>query len=151
MAGTSILQMIDSILKFDGTDFGEWSRSFNDILQISSPFLGKIVSGLKKTEPALRRSREQDPIEGSDYETGYIDEREPSNADDINTWDSANEHFFSVLRLTTTGAARSVLLQFEPKPGRPGDGKQASLASQSKYQNNSRQRRRTFMRRLGNI
>ena len=57
---------------------------------------------------------------------------------------------FSVLRLTTTGAARSVLLQFEPKPGRPGDGKQAWLALQSKYQNNSRQRRRTLLRRLDN-
>ena len=56
---------------------------------------------------------------------------------------------FSVLRLTTTGAARSVLLQFEPKPGRPGDGKQAWLALQSKYQNNSR-RRRTLLRRLDN-
>ena len=110
----------------------EWSRSFNDILQISCSFLSKIVSGLKKTEPILRRSREKDPVEGGDYETGYIDEREPSNVDDIDAWDSANEHLFSVLRLTTTGAARSVLLQLEPKPGRPGDGKQAWLALQSK-------------------
>ena len=43
--------------------------------------------------------------------------------DDIKSWDSANEHLFSVLGLTTTGAARSVLLQFVPKYGRPGDGK----------------------------
>ena len=70
---------------------------------------------------------QEDPTEGSDYETGYFDEREPSNVDDINAWDSATEHLFSVLRLTTTGAARSLLLQFEPKPGRPGDGKQAWL------------------------
>ena len=55
-----------------------------------------------------------------------------------------------MLRLTTKGAARSVLLQFEPQPGRPGDGKQAWLALQSKYQNNSRQRRRTLLRRLDN-
>ena len=150
MAGTSTLQMINSIPKFDGTDFVEWSRSFNDILQISWPFLSKIVSGLKKTEPILRRSREEDPMEGSDDETGHIDEREPSNIDDMNAWDSANEHLFSVLRLTTKGAARSVLLQFEPQPGRPGDGKQAWLALQSKYQNNSRQRRRTLLRRLDN-
>ena len=40
---------------------------------------------------------------------------------------------------------------FEPKYGRPGDGKQAWLALQSKYQNNSRQRRRTLLRRLDNI
>ena len=62
-----------------------------------------------------------------------------------------NERLFSVLRLTTAGgAARSVLLQFEPKPGRPGDGKQAWLALQSKHQNNSRQRRQTLLRRLDN-
>ena len=76
----------------------EWSRSSNDILQIYWPFLSKIVSGLDKPEP-IPRCRE---------------EREPSNVDDIKAWDSANEHLFSVLRLTTTGAARSVLLQFEP-------------------------------------
>ena len=86
-------------------------------------FLSKIVSGLEKPKPVLR-SREEDTIEGSDDETRYIDEREPSNVVDIKTWDSANEHLFGVLRLTT-GAARSVLLQFESKYGRPGDGKQA--------------------------
>ena len=37
------------------------------------------------------------------------------NGDDIEAWDTASEHLFSVLRLTTTGAARSVLLKFEPK------------------------------------
>ena len=66
MRGTSTLKMINSIPKHDGTDFVEWSRIFNDILQISWHFLSKmIVSGLKKTEPNLR-SREEDPIEGSD-------------------------------------------------------------------------------------
>ena len=55
------------------------------------------------------------------------------------------------MRLTTTGAARSVLLQFEPKHGRPGDGKQAWLALQSKYQNNSWQRRRTLLRHLDDM
>ena len=108
-----------------------------------------MVFGVEKSEP-ITRSREEDPIEGSDYDTGNIDEREPSNVDDIKAWDAANEHLFSVLRLTTTGAARSVLLQFEPKYGRLGDGKQAWLALQSKYQNNSRQRRRTLLRRLDN-
>ena len=54
------------------------------------------------------------------------------------------------MRLTTTGAARSVLLQFEPKYGRAGDGKQAWLYLQSKYQNNSRQRRRTLLRQVDN-
>ena len=66
MAGTNTLHIINSIPKFDVTDFVEWSRPFNDILQISWLFLGKIVSGLKKPEPILRRSGEEDPIEGSD-------------------------------------------------------------------------------------
>ena len=143
--------MINSIPKFDGTDYYvEWSRSFNDILRISWPFLSKIVSRLEKPKP-ISKSREEDTIEGSDVETGYyIDKREPSNIGDINAWDSTKEHLFSALRLTTIGTARSVLLQFEPKPGRPGDGKQAWVALQSKYQNNSRQRRRTLLRRLDN-
>ena len=90
MAGTSTLQMINSISKFNGTDYGEWSRSFNDILQISWPFLSKIVSGLKKPEPILR-SRQEAPNEGSsDDDTGCVDEREPSNVHDIKAWDSAN-------------------------------------------------------------
>ena len=127
MAGSSTLQMINSIPKFDGTDHVKWSRSFNDILQISWLFLSKIVSGLEKPKP-IPRSGEEDTIEGSDDETGYIDEREPSNVDHIKAWDSANEHLFSVLILKTTGAARSVLLQFEPKYGRLGDGKQDWLA-----------------------
>ena len=149
MAGTSILQMINSIPKFDRTDCVEWFRSFNDILQISWLFLRKIVSGREKPK-AIPRSKEEDTIEGSDDEKGYIDDCEPFNVDDIKAWDSANEHLFSVLRLTTTGAARSVLLQFEPKYGRHGDGKQAWLALQSKYENSSRQRRRTLLRRLDN-
>ena len=103
MAGTSTLQMMNSISKFDGTDSVEWSSSFNSNLQISWPFLSKIVCGLEKTKPVLR-SREEDPIEGSDYDTGNIDEREPSNVDDIKAWDSANGHLFNVLKLTTTGA-----------------------------------------------
>ena len=57
---------------------------------------------------------------------------------------------FSVLRLTITGAARNVLLQFQPKCGRPGDGKQTWLPLQRKYHNNSRQRRRTLLRRVDN-
>ena len=112
MVGTSTLQTINLIPKFDGTDYYvEWSRSFNDIPQISWPFLSKVVSALKKTEPILR-SWEEDPNKGSDDDTGCIDEREPSNNVD-------GHLFFSVLRLTTIDdAARSVLLQFEPKCGR---------------------------------
>ena len=69
MAGTSTLQMINSIPKFDGTDYVEWSRSFDDILQISWHFPSKIVSGLEKLKP-IPRSRKEDTIEGSDDKTG---------------------------------------------------------------------------------
>ena len=77
----------------------EWSRSFNDILQTSWPFLSKILSGLEKPEPILK-SREEDPNGDSDDDTGYIDEREPSNVGDKKARDSANERLFSVMRLT---------------------------------------------------
>ena len=79
--------MINSIPKFDGADYVERSRSFDGILQISWPFLSTIVSGLEKPEPLLR-NREEDPIESSGYDTGDVDEGEPSNVDDIKTWDS---------------------------------------------------------------
>ena len=74
--------MIKSIPKFYGTDHVEWSRSFYDILQIPWIFLSKIVSGLEKPEPILR-SRGNILFEGSDNDTNTIDEREPSNVDDI--------------------------------------------------------------------
>ena len=67
----------------------------------------------EKTEPILR-SRNDGPIEGSDNDTGNVDELEHSNIDNIKAWDSANEHMLSILRFTPTGAARSVLLQLEP-------------------------------------
>ena len=76
MAGTSTFQIINLIPKFDGTDDVEWSRSLKDILQISWPCVIKIVSGLEKPESILR-SREENPIEGSDYDMGNIDEVNP--------------------------------------------------------------------------
>ena len=58
----------------------------------------------------------EDSIEVSDnYNTGNTDDRVPSSVDDIKARDSAKELLFSVLRLTTTGAAQSELLQFETK------------------------------------
>ena len=84
MTGTGTLQMINPILKFDGPDYVEWLRSFNDILKISWPFLSKIVPRLEKPEPILR-SREEDPNDNSDDGIGCIDEREPSNVDGIKT------------------------------------------------------------------
>ena len=77
-------------------------------------------------------------------------DQEPSNSDDIEAWDTANEHLFSVLRLTTTAAARSVLFRFEPKNGQPGNGREVWLALKNKYQNTSRHGRITLLRRLDN-
>ena len=70
---------------------------------------------MKKTERILR-SREEDPIESSDNDTGTIDEqREPSNV--FSTLRLGIQliikHLLDILRLTTIGAVRSVLLQFE--------------------------------------
>ena len=127
MAGPSTLQNINSINKIDGTNYVELTRPFNDILLISWPFQSKIVSRLEKSE-AILRSREGDPIEGSDNDTANSDERGPSNVNDTKAWDSANEHLFSILRLTT----RTTQKVFEPKFGKPGDGRKAWLAYQSK-------------------
>ena len=73
------------------------------------------VSGLKKTERILR-NREEDPIESSDNDTVTIDEqREPSNVfSALRLGIQLIKHLLNILRLTTIGAVRSVLLQFEP-------------------------------------
>ena len=85
------------------------------------------------------------------HDSGSLNE-ERQNNDDIKAWDSANEYLFSALRLTITGAARSVLLKFEQTNGRPGDGRYAWLALKNKYQNTSRKCKRTLLilRRLDN-
>ena len=57
----------------------------------------------------------------SGHDVGSLNEV-PQNSDDIKAWDSTNGHLFSVLRLTTTDAARSVLLEVERKNSRSGDG-----------------------------
>ena len=162
MAGMNTLQMIKMIPTFDGRNYVEWTRSFNDILQIAWPFLSKIMSGLERPEPIPRedRGREENTsdfdINGSNssdevsVDVSHNSDEEPNNSDDIEAWDTANERLFSVLRLTTTGAARSVLLKFEPRNGRAGDGKETWVALKNKYQNTSRQRRRTLLRRLDN-
>ena len=83
----------------------------------------------------------------SGHDSGSLNE-ELQNSDDIKACNPANKYLFGVLRLTTTGAARSVLLKFERKNGQLSDGKQARLALKNKYQNTSRQLRRTLLRRL---
>ena len=74
----------------------------------------------------------------------------PGRNDDTKAWDTANNHLFSILRLITTGAAHSVLLKFESRNDQPGNSKEAWLTLKNKYQNTSRQRGRTLLRRLDN-
>ena len=63
MAGMNTLQMIKIIFTFDGRNYVEWTRSFNGILQITWPFLSKlIVSGLDRPEPIPIEIREERKI-----------------------------------------------------------------------------------------
>ena len=82
------------------------------------------------------------PSKLSAYGSRNSDEK-PSSSDDIKAWNTANEQLFSVLRLTITGAAYSVLLKFELRTGKPGNGRETKLALKNKYHNTSRQRRDT--------
>ena len=101
--------------------FVEWAKLSNDILQITCLFLSKIISGLERPEPIPSENREgeentSDFNDNDSNPSGVSADRsrnlddEPSNSDDIKAWYTGNEHLFSVLRLITTGAARSVLL-----------------------------------------
>ena len=84
-------------------------------------FLKQDTLWTRWTELVLR-SRKLETLFGvGDHDTCNC-EREPSNVGDIDAWDSANKHLLSVSRPTTISAARSVLLQFEPRNGRPGGG-----------------------------
>ena len=135
--------MIKAIPKFDGGMFVEETRSFNDILQMTWPFLSKMVSGLERPESIPRESikgventSDLDDNESSPGEVSAHGSRNsykgPHNRDDVKTLDTANETIFSILRLTTTGAARGVLLKFEPRHGQPGNGRQAWLSLKNK-------------------
>ena len=64
MVVRNTLQMITTIPKFNGSNFVEWTRSFNDILQIPWPFLSKIVSGLERSESILREKGEREENTG---------------------------------------------------------------------------------------
>ena len=84
-----------------------------------------LIYGLKRPKPILSGSGEgkgnisdlgdndSNSSDVSGHDSGSLNK--PQNNDDIKAWDSANEHLFSVLRLTTTGTGRSVLLKFEQK------------------------------------
>ena len=58
MAGMNMLQMMKMVPKFDRSNFVERTRSFNDILQMTWPFLSKIVPKHERPEPFPRENRE---------------------------------------------------------------------------------------------
>ena len=59
MAGINTLKMFTTIPKFDGGNFVEWTRYFNDILQITWPFLRKIASELERPEPIREKTEKR--------------------------------------------------------------------------------------------
>ena len=139
MVGMNTLQMIKMIPNFDGRNYAEWTRSLNDILQITWSFLCKIVSGLERPASISRENRQAEEntsdFDDNDPSPSEVDadgsrssDEEPSNSDDIKAWDTANEHVFIVLGLIISGAGRSVLLKLEPRDGQPGNGREAWLA-----------------------
>ena len=161
MAGMDTLQMIKMIPTFDGCNYVEWTRSFNDIPKITWPFLSKIVFRLERSEPILRENRRAEENTSNLYDNdsnpskvsadgSRSSDEEPNNSHDIEAWDKTNDHLLSVLRLTIAGAGRSVQLTFESRNGRPENGREAWPALKNKYQNTSRLRRRTLLRQLDN-
>lgn len=72
------------------------------------------------------------------------------NGPEIAQWDQHNGELFSILLLTTDGAAGSLMTRFDSKSGYGANGQQAWNALVEKYENDSSQRRRTLTRRLDN-
>ena len=87
------LQMIKIIPTLEGRNYVEWTRSFNEILQTTWPFLGKIVSGLERPEPIPKESRGEEnasDIDDNDSNRSEVSavgsrnsDEDPSNSDGI--------------------------------------------------------------------
>ena len=58
MAGMNTLQMIKIIPTSDRRNYVEWTGSFNDILQVTWPFLSKTVFELDRPETIPRENRD---------------------------------------------------------------------------------------------
>ena len=94
------LQMIKMISTFDGRNYVEWTRSFNYILQITWPFLRKIVSGLGRPEPISTESGEGE-----------------ENASDIDDNDPNPSEVSAVGSIVTTFHSFGLFLFFSGRPG----------------------------------
>ena len=80
---------------------------------------------------------------------GTAEVRSPLNMTELTKWDQAKAALFSVLFLTTTGLTRSLTSTFESKLEKRASGQEAWRVLLVKHENNSTQRRRTLMRKLG--
>ena len=72
------------------------------------------MNTLQMTKTRSYFDDESNASEVSAHGSGNLDE-EPHNSDVIEVWGLVNQYLFSVLRLTTTGVKRNVLLNFESK------------------------------------
>ena len=82
MAGMNTLQMIKMIPTFDGLNYVEWTRIFNDMLLITW-LLSKIVSELERSEPIPRENR------GGEEKASDIDDID-SNPSEVSADESRN-------------------------------------------------------------
>ena len=72
--------MIKPIPKFNGLDLVGWTRSYNDILQISWPFLSKIIFESERLEPTSRSGSREEGVENpSDFDGNDSDRSKVSD------------------------------------------------------------------------
>ena len=91
-----------------------------------------------------RNRRSDSPVEIEDS-TGDMTAPSgpPLNRNEIRAWEKTNAALYSVLFLTTSGAARCLLRKYETKKGQKADGREAWLALNRKYENTSSHRGRS--------
>ena len=106
MAAASTLEMIWSIPIVDGQHYAEWTREFLDVTSLVWACIHSIAIGLENLSSTTMRiliAKKQIRCLSRIIITTFV----------------------ITNRLTTTGAARSVLMKFETKRGQKADGKQA--------------------------
>ena len=77
-----------------------------------------------------------------------------ANPAEIERWDACIKQLYSVLFLSTKGAANSFLVRFAGRPGAKQQPDEQALAGKTKakkYLNSSMQRRRIVMRKLNDM
>ena len=81
---------------------------------------------LRLPQPTPRNRRSDSPVEIEDS-TGDMTAPSgpPLNRNEIRAWEKTNAALYSVLFLTTSGAARCLLRKYETKKGQKADGREA--------------------------